>query len=78
MNLAPITLGCIRVEFKTDVLNTKSRQALLRIGAKEEGTLRRHMILPTGRVRNSVYFSVIAEEWPKVRRMLEERLALAA
>ena len=50
------TLGCIRVEFKTDSLNTKSRQALTRIGAVEEGTFRNHMVMPSGRIRHSVYF----------------------
>ena len=68
------TLGCIRVEFKTDRLNEKSRRALAGIGAKEEGTLRSHMIVTDGRIRDSVYFSVIAPEWPEVRRALETRL----
>lgn len=66
--------GCVRVEFKTDVLNTRSRQALLRIGAKEEGILRSHLITATGRVRDTVYFSVTAAEWPAVRAALEGRL----
>jgi len=64
-----------RVEFKTDSLNAKSRTALAGIGAKEEGTLRRHMVTESGRLRDSVYFSVIREEWPAVRRDLEERMA---
>lgn len=68
-------LGCNRVEFKTDSLNMKSRTALAGIGATEEGTLRRHMVTASGRIRDSVYFSVIREEWPGVRRHLEERLA---
>jgi RimJ/RimL family protein N-acetyltransferase len=67
-------LGCIRVELKTDALNARSRAAILRIGAVEEGTLRRHMITESGRVRDTVYFSVIAEEWPAVRQQLEARL----
>jgi RimJ/RimL family protein N-acetyltransferase len=66
--------GCGRVEFKTDVLNARSRQALLRIGAKEEGTLRSHMITATGRIRDTVYFSVLASEWPVVRAALEAKL----
>ena len=66
--------GCVRVEFKTDVLNTQSRQALLRIGAKEEGILRSHIITATGRVRDTVYFSVTAPEWPAVRAALEAKL----
>lgn len=66
--------GCVRVEFKTDVLNTRSRQALLRIGAKEEGVLRSHLITATGRIRDTVYFSILASEWPAVRAALEARL----
>lgn len=66
--------GCIRVEFKTDVLNTRSRQALLRIGAKEEGILRSHMITATERIRDTVYFSVLASEWPAVRAALGAKL----
>lgn len=65
---------CVRVEFKTDVLNTKSRQALLRIGAKEEGVLRSHLITATGRIRDTVYFSITAPEWPGVRAALEAKL----
>jgi RimJ/RimL family protein N-acetyltransferase len=65
---------CVRVEFKTDVLNTKSRQALLRIGAKEEGILRSHLITATGRIRDTVYFSVTAPEWPPIRAALEAKL----
>jgi RimJ/RimL family protein N-acetyltransferase len=68
-------LGCIRVEFKTDSLNERSRNALLRIGAKEEGTLRNHMIVHDGRYRHSVFFSVIESEWPEVKVRLEEKLA---
>jgi N-acetyltransferase len=69
------TLGCVRVEFKTDVLNARSRAALLRIGAKEEGILRAHQIVPhTGRLRDSIYFSVIASEWRETRAELERKL----
>ena len=64
-----------RVEFKTDAINDKSRRALLGIGAKEEGTLRSHMVLWNGRIRDSVYFSVVKDEWPVVKTGLEERLA---
>src|ERR1700729_3039519 len=63
--------GCIRVELKTDALNQKSRNAILRIGAKEEGILRRNLITWTGRVRDSVYFSVLDNEWPEVKARLE-------
>lgn len=69
------TLGAIRVEFKTDSLNRQSRAALTRLGAVEEGTFRNHMITSSGRVRHSVWFSILDSEWLKVRRRLEERLA---
>ncbi len=62
---------CKRVELKTDALNQKSRHAILRIGAKEEGTLRQHVITWTGRVRDSVYFSILEAEWPDVKANLE-------
>ena len=65
---------CVRVEFITDVLNEQSRAAILRLGAKQEGILRNHMIMPSGRIRDSVFFSVIAEEWPAVRANLEAKL----
>ncbi len=68
-------MGCIRVEFKTDALNARSRAAILRIGAREEGILRSHMLVDDGRRRDSVYFSIIESEWPAVRARLEERLA---
>jgi N-acetyltransferase len=64
------TLRAIRVEFKTDVLNQKSRDALLRIGAVEEGTFRKHLITDSGRVRDTVYFSIIDTEWPAVKTRL--------
>ncbi|HEV2705632.1 MAG TPA: GNAT family protein [Pyrinomonadaceae bacterium] len=69
------TLKAIRVEFKTDSLNERSRRAILRIGATEEGTLRNHMITHTGRLRHSVYFSIIESEWPQVRSALEDKLS---
>jgi N-acetyltransferase len=65
---------CFRVELKTDALNQRSRKAILRIGAKEEGTLRRHVITWTGRVRDSVYFSILDKEWPEVKAKLEAKL----
>jgi RimJ/RimL family protein N-acetyltransferase len=68
-------LGALRVEFKTDSLNDKSRTALAGIGAIEEGTFRNHMVTDSGRRRHSVYFSVIEDEWPGVRQRLEARLA---
>ena len=69
------TLALLRVEFKTDSLNTKSRTALLRIGATEEGTFRNHMVMPDGRHRHSVYYSIIDSEWPAVKARLEGFLA---
>ena len=66
--------GCMRVELKTDALNQKSRNAILRIGAKEEGTLRRHLVTWTGRVRDTVYFSILDHEWPEAKRKLEDKL----
>ncbi|HEY2842107.1 MAG TPA: GNAT family protein [Bryobacteraceae bacterium] len=68
------TLGCIRVEFKTDALNQRSRDAIRRIGATEEGTLRQHMITWSGRLRDSVYFSILDSEWPRVKQDLQEKL----
>jgi RimJ/RimL family protein N-acetyltransferase len=68
------TLGCLRVEFKTDVLNERSRKAILRIGAKEEGVFRKHMLMPSGRVRDTVYFSIVDTEWPVVKTRLETML----
>jgi len=67
--------GCIRVELKTDALNQKSRTAIARIGAKEEGTLRKHWITWTGRVRDTVYFSILDSEWPDAKAKLEARLS---
>jgi RimJ/RimL family protein N-acetyltransferase len=68
------TLGCIRVELKTDSLNEKSRVAILRIGAREEGTFRNHMITSSGRIRHSVYFSILDSEWPAVKSRLRTML----
>ena len=66
--------GCVRVELKTDALNQKSRNAILRIGAKEEGTLRKHGVTHTGRIRDSVYFSILDTEWPEVKAGLEAKV----
>lgn len=68
------TLGCIRVQFKTDLRNERSQRAIERLGAKREGVLRNHMILPDGRFRNSVFFSILDTEWPGVKTRLEEML----
>jgi N-acetyltransferase len=71
-------LGAHRVEFKTDGLNLRSQAALAAIGATREGTLRRHVVMDNGRVRDSVYFSVIWEEWPEVRERLAAKVEVAA
>ncbi len=59
-----------RVELITDYLNTTSRNAILRLGAKQEGILRNHMVMPDGRIRDSVLFSIIKHEWPGVKQNL--------
>jgi RimJ/RimL family protein N-acetyltransferase len=68
------TLGCIRVQLKTDLRNERSQKAIERIGAKKEGVLRNHMILPDGRIRHSVFYSILDTEWPDVKKRLEEML----
>ncbi|MEP6944671.1 MAG: GNAT family protein [Acidobacteriota bacterium] len=66
--------NCIRVELKTDALNQQSRNAILRIGARQEGIFRNHMIIENGRFRDSVYFSIIESEWTSVKEGLCEKL----
>jgi RimJ/RimL family protein N-acetyltransferase len=68
------TLGCIRVQLKTDSRNERSQKAIERIGAVKEGVLRNHMILPDGRYRHSVFYSILDTEWPGVKKRLEEML----
>ena len=68
------TLGCIRVQLKTDLRNERSQKAIERIGAIKEGVLRNHMILPDGRVRDSVFYSIIDTEWPMVKKRLEDMM----
>ncbi|HEX9616983.1 MAG TPA: GNAT family protein [Anaerolineales bacterium] len=68
-------LGCVRVQFKTDLRNARSQRAIERIGALREGVLRSHMITPEGYLRDSVYYSIIAPEWPRVKALLEEKLS---
>jgi N-acetyltransferase len=67
-------LGCIRVQLKTDSLNLRSQKAIERIGAVKEGVLRNHMILPDGRIRHSVYYSIIDSEWEGAKKRLERML----
>jgi RimJ/RimL family protein N-acetyltransferase len=69
------TLKCFRVQFTTDETNTPSRNAILRLGAKQEGIVRNERIMPNGRKRNSIRFSIIDDEWPGVRASLEKRMA---
>lgn len=68
------TLGCIRVQLKTDLRNERSQKAIERIGAVREGVLRNHMILPDGRIRHSVFYSILDTEWPVVKKRLEEMM----
>jgi len=68
------TLKCIRVELKTDSLNDRSRAAILRIGARQEGIFRNHLITASGRIRHTVYFSIVDSEWPEVKARLEAKL----
>jgi RimJ/RimL family protein N-acetyltransferase len=67
-------MSCVRVELKTDALNDRSRNAIRRIGAVEEGILRSHMITAAGRVRDTVYYSILASEWPDVQQRLASKL----
>ena len=69
------TLGLARVELRTDALNARSRAAIARIGGVEEGILRHHMLTDSGRIRDTVYFSILDDEWPQVKQRLEEKLA---
>lgn len=71
------TLGCIRVELKTDARNERSRTAIAALPAQFEGVLRKHMIVPDVGVRDTAYFSVIDDEWPAVRANLRRRLGRA-
>lgn len=69
------TWKCIRVEFKTDALNEKSRNAILRLGAKQEGIFRQHVICQSGRLRDSVYFSILDSEWAQIKKQLDAKLS---
>ena len=68
-------LGATRVALKTDGRNERSQAAIERLGAQREGTLRRHIRMPDGFIRDTVYFSILSDEWPAVKARLEERLA---
>lgn len=67
-------LGCVRVQFKADVRNLHSQRAIEKLGAVREGLLRNHMILPDGTIRSSIIYSILADEWSKVKAGLEDRL----
>ncbi|MGV8996511.1 MAG: GNAT family N-acetyltransferase [Parvibaculaceae bacterium] len=69
------TLGLNRIELKTDARNERSQSAIARLGAVREGLFRRHMVMPDGHIRDTVYYSIIKEEWPAVRDGLIARLA---
>lgn len=69
------TLGCARVQFKADARNERSIRAIERLGAHREGVLRNHYVLTDGRLRDSVYFSIIDREWPNVKSRLEDFLS---
>jgi len=74
---AAFAAGALRVELKTDALNARSRAAILKLGAQEEGILRRHTRMWDGRMRDTVYFSVLDHEWPAVEARLRQRLEQA-
>jgi RimJ/RimL family protein N-acetyltransferase len=71
------TMKCLRVEFRTDALNERSRAAILRLGATFEGVFRKHMIMPGGRLRDTAIFSILDDEWPAVKARLQLKLAEA-
>jgi RimJ/RimL family protein N-acetyltransferase len=68
-------LGCIRVQFKTDLRNERSQRAIERVGGVREGVLRKHVVMPDGYLRSSVVYSIIDEEWPSVKALLERLMA---
>lgn len=72
------TLGCIAVEFRTHWLNQQSRAAISRLGAKQDGVLRQHQVMPDGTLRDTAVFSIIDSEWPAIRKELRRRLARGA
>lgn len=71
-------LGCMAVEFRTHVRNDQSRAAIERLGAKQDGILRSHMIMPDGHVRDTVVYSILKAEWPEVKARLERAMAGSA
>ncbi len=71
------TIGIMRVVFKTELSNTQSRQAILRIGGVEEGVFRKHLIAQSGRARDMIYFAILGEDWPAVKARLLARMRRA-
>jgi RimJ/RimL family protein N-acetyltransferase len=69
------TLGCIRVQLKTDARNVRSQQAITRLGARREGTLRQHVIMPDGHYRDTIYYSILDREWDLVKKGLLRKLS---
>lgn len=69
------SLGCIAVEFRTHLRNDQSRAAIERLGARQDGILRAHMIMPDGHIRDTVVYSIVQSEWPEVKARLEARMA---
>ena len=67
-------LQCNRVELLTDMLNSKSRAAIVRIGARQEGVLRSHMVMRGGRVRDSVIYAIVRDDWPGVSASLQQKM----
>ncbi len=68
------TVGCQRVALRTDAINLRSQRAIERLGAVREGVLRKHLIVRGGRVRDTVYYSILDDEWPPIRQRMEEGL----
>ena len=68
------TLGAVRMQFKTDARNKRSQAAIARIGARQEGVLRKSLIMSDGFVRDTVYFSIVRDQWPAAKRRLQEML----
>jgi RimJ/RimL family protein N-acetyltransferase len=68
------TWGCHRVELKTDALNAQSRGAMRRLGAREEGVFRKYQVRQDGRVRDTAWYAITAEDWPEVKSGLQRRL----
>lgn len=68
------TLNCIRVQLKTDARNGRSRRAIIRLGARKEGTLRQHVIMPDGYYRDTIYYSILDREWEQVKAALLQKL----